>query len=221
MTELSIAQEYLLCSLNEKGKLPVMSTEVPACILAGGLIELMVSGCIRTGEKNTVQIADGTAESPVYLASLKDFINQLQQVKLEKIAREYCFSFTGKRMNTLVTDIGNSLAGAGCVTVQAGGFLAGKPSFVPNPEAVDKVIQKIRAEMLESGAMTDETVALVGLLEKSSRIKRYFSSYEAGQLKERLKEIRETSSNRMIKQMVDYIDSMIAVIAVITSTSAH
>jgi hypothetical protein len=216
MTELSIAQEYLLCSLNEKGKLPMISTEVPACILAGGLIELMVSGCIRI-EGKTVQIAGEPAGDQVYLKSLYDFISQAKQATLEKIAREYCLSFTGKRMNMLVTDIGNSLAGAGCVTSLAGGFLAGKPSFVPNPEAVDKVIQKIRAEMLESGAMTDETVALVSLLEKSSRIKRYFSGYEAGQLNARLKEIRETSPNRMIRQMMEYIDSMIAVIAVIAA----
>ncbi len=219
MTELSIAQEYLLCSLNEKGKLPVMSTEVPACILAGGLIELMVSGCIQM-EGKTVQIAGEPAESQAYLKSLYGFISQLKQAKLEKIAGEYCLSFTGKRMNTLVTDIGNSLAGAGCVSIHEGGFLSGRPSFVPSHDAVDKVIQKVRAEMLESGAMTDETTALTSLLEKSHQIKRYFSSYEAGQLNARLKEIRETSPNRMIKQMVEYIDSMIAVIAV-TAAAAH
>lgn len=216
MTELSIAQEYLLCSLNEKGKLPVISQEVMACILAGGLIELMASGCVRM-DGETVLAAGGEAECPEYLKSLHDYLIEINQTTLEKIVREYCLSFTGKRMNTLVTDIGNSLAVSGCVTVHEGGFLAGRPSFVPDPDAVDRVIQKIRAEMLESGGMADETVALVSLLEKGHQIKRYFSSYEAGQLKDRLKEIRETSSNRMIKQMVDHIDTMIAVIAAIAA----
>lgn len=117
----------------------------------------------------------------------------------------------------MVTDIGNSLAGRACVTPEKGGILAGKPRFIPNPVEVDKVIQKIRAEMLESGEMTDETIALVSLLEESYQIKRYFSVYETDQLKARLKDIREAPSNQLVKQMVDYIDKMLAVIAVIAS----
>jgi hypothetical protein len=178
---------------------------------------MLAGGCIRADGKDTVQVTDDLPENQAYLKSLHDFLRQAGPVKLEKIARAYCLTLTGKWLNMLVEDIGNSLAGSGCVTAYAGGFLAGTSRFVPSSGAVDRVIQKIRAEMLESGAMADETVALVSLLEKSHRIKQYFSAYEAGQLKTRLKEIRETSPNQMIKQMVDYIDSMTAVIAVIAS----
>ena len=65
--------------------------------------------------------------------------------------------------------------------------------------------------------MADETVALVSLMEKSYRLKRYFSKYEARQLKARLREIRLTPSNQLVKQTVEYVDAMIAAIIVITS----
>lgn len=217
MKDLSITQEYLLCSLSAKGRLPVIGKEVPACILAGGLIELLVDGCIKIEEKKSVDIVGVLKDERGYLRSLYNWLGQCAPVKIEKIAREYCLTLTDKRLNELVTDIGNSLADRTCVTPEKGGILAGKPRFVPNPIEVDKVIQKIRAEMLESGDMADETVALVSLMEKSYQIKRYFSAYETGQLKARLKDIREAPANQLVKQMVDYIDKMIAIIAVIAA----
>ncbi len=217
MKDLSITQEYLLCSLSDKGRLPVIGKEVPACILAGGLIELLLDGCIKMTDKESVDIVGALNNEKGYLKSLYNWLYQYVPVKIEKIAREYCLTLTEKKMNELVTDIGNSLVDRDCVTNVKGGFLAGKPRFVPNPMEVEKIIQKIRAEILERGDMADETVALVGLLEKSYQIKRYFSAYETGQLKARLKEIREVPSNQLAKQMVDYIDRISAVIAVITA----
>ncbi|MCG9969589.1 GPP34 family phosphoprotein [Pelotomaculum terephthalicicum JT] len=82
------------------------------------------------------------------------------------------------------------------------------------------MIQKIRAELLENGTISDETVALVSLLEKSHQIKKYFSKYESEQLKARLKEIKEAPSNQLVKQMVDYVDMIIAVTAVAAISTA-
>lgn len=217
MKDLSVAQEFLLCSLDKKGKLPLIGKEVPACILASGLIELLIGCSIQMDEKNTVRVSGDLNAEQDYLKSLFEWLRQSKPMKLENIAREYCLTLTETKLNALVTDIGNLLAKKGCVVVQKGGFLAGRSRFVPDPAEVDKVIQKIRAEVLECGTMADETVALVSLLEKSHQIKKYFSSYEAEQLKTRLKEIREAPSNQLVKQMVDYVDRMIAVIAVIAS----
>lgn len=216
MKDLSIAQEYLLCSLNNKGKLPLVGKEVPACVLASGLIELLVGGCIQMDEKNMVYASGSFSEGPGYLKSLSEWIRKTHPVKIEKIAREYCMSLTEKNLSALVNDIGNSLADSDCVTIEKGTAFSSRNRFIPNPDEVDKVIQKIRADLLEDGAVPDETVALVSLLEKSYQIKKYFSSYEAKQLKERLKEIREAPSNKLVRQMVEYVDKLVALIAVIT-----
>lgn len=217
MKDLSITQEYSLCSLNEKGKLPALSKEIPVCVLASGLIELLASNCIQVDEKNKVCVIGNLNEGQVYLKSLFDWLNESKPMKIEKIAKEYTMTFTGKRLNALVTDVGNSLADRGCVTSEKGGIFGSKFCFIPNSDEVDKVIQKIRAELLESGTMSDETVALVSLLDKSNQVKKYFSKYESEHLKARLKEIKEDPSNQLVKQMMDYVDTIIAVIAVIST----
>lgn len=220
MKDLSIAQEYLLCAVSEKGKIPSISGEVPACILASGLIELMMSGLIGISGSKTINVIGEFSAEPGYLASLLARLKQTGTVNLDKIAQEYCLGLSTKKLNTLITDIGNSLADRGCVTVKKGGLLAGLPLFIPNPEEVDKVIQKIRAELLESGNISDETAALVSLLEKSGRIKQYFSPYEAKQLKARLQEIKETPANQIIKHMIEHIEAILTVI-IVASVSAH
>lgn len=219
MKALSITQEFLLCSLSEKGKLPVIGKEVSVCLLASGLIELLLNNCIQVDEKNTVNVIGDLDEKQGYLKSLFNRLSESGPVKIEKIAQEYCLGLTEKRLNMLIIDIGKSLEGLGCVTSEKSFFFKSKLRFVPNTDEVDKVIQKIRAELLENGPISDETVALVSLLEKSKQIKQYFSSYEAKQLKSRLKEIREAPTNQLIKQMVDYVDSLVTIITVTAATS--
>jgi hypothetical protein len=218
MKDLSITQEYMLCALSEKGRLPWIGREVSACLLAGAMIELLVAGCIRMDEKKKVLVTGKPGAEMGYLNSLFDWLNGPKALKLETVAQEICISFTDKRLTALVAGIGASLAERGCVSVEMNGFLSRRPRYVPKLAEVDKVIQKIRAEMLEDGVMTDETVALVSLLEKSSRIRMYFSRYEAKQLKDRLKEIKQAPSNQLIRQMIGYVETMMA--CLIASASA-
>jgi len=212
MKDLSVAQEYLLCSLTGQGKLPLLNNHVPGCVLAGGLIELLADGSVQIGEKDKISVTGDLGAERTYLRSLYEWLGKSGPVSLNKVAQTYCVTLTGRQINALVDDIGDSLVQNGCATPEMGGVFGKKRCFLPRPEAVDRVIQKIRAELLESGAIDEETVALVSLMEKSSQIKKYFSKYESDQLKARLKEIRQAPSSQMVKRIVDYIDKMIAVI---------
>lgn len=207
MKSLSIAQEYLLCSLNKKGNLPALSITIPVCVVASGLIELMMSNCIKLDENKKFTVINDLGPEQAYLRSLFDSLNKLKLLKIKEIVNEYNLAFTNKKLHGLVTDIGNSLALRDCVTVEKGGIFRNKLSFIPNSDEVDRVIQKIRAELLESGTVSDETIALVSLLDKSKQIENYFSRYESKQLKVRLKEIRKTSSNQLLKQMMDHVEA--------------
>lgn len=218
MKDLSLSQEYLLCSLSEKGKLPVFGKEVSVCILASALLEMLMDGCVQLHDKNKVSVMGALSDERPYLRSLYEWLCKPKPVTIEKLAQDYCMTLTDKRLNALIVDIGNSLAESGCVTVENGGVLAFKPRFIPNPDDVEIVIQRIRAELLENGEIADETVALVSLLQKGYQLNRYFSKYESGRLKARLKEIKETPSNQLVKRLVDYVDAIFAVI-VITSVT--
>ncbi|EHQ90511.1 GOLPH3/VPS74 family protein [Desulfosporosinus youngiae] len=207
MKNLSITQEYVLCSLNKKGNFPTLSIKIPVCVVASGLIELLLNNCIKIDENKKLCVISDLGAEQVYLKSLYDSLNKPKPIKIQEIALEYNLSFTSKKLNVLVADIGNSLADRDCVTPEKGGIFGNGFYFIPNPDEVDRVIQKIRAELLESGTVSDETIALVSLLEEGGQIKNYFSKYESEQLKVRLKEIKKAPSNQLLKQMLDYVDS--------------
>lgn len=216
MNELSIAQEYLLCTLNEKGKLPALNTEVPVCLTAGAILELMVEGCIAIENKKAC-VKKPLPQKLFYLQTLYDYVAEKPQT-LSKIAEEYNFTFLDKRLNTLLDDVGATLIQGGYAQSQQGGTFKKKDLVIPKKDAVEKVVQKIRAELLETGKMSEEVVALVCLLEKSGQIKRYFSAYEKKALKERLAEIKKDENNKVIGELVDTINDMMTVMIVIAAT---
>lgn len=214
MNDLTITQEYLLCSLNEKGSLPLLGTEIPICLLAGGIIELFQSQCVAFNEKKKIIITNDLNPNLLHLKSLYELIKNKKPMDVKKIAGEYAMSFSEKNIKNLVSDISESLSQKNCVNVESGGLFGNKTCHIPCTNEVDKIIQKVRAELLEEGNVSDETIALVSLLDNSLLLKKYFSKYETAQLKSRLKEIKESPSNQLVKQMVEYIDSiMIAIVA--------
>lgn len=215
MKDLSISQEYLLCILNEKGKLPALDFGIEVCILAGSLFDLIFSECVKIGDDKKIYI-DGELNSNLnHLKTLHTFIKESKPMKVDKLASEYIFSFNDKRKKQLINDIGNSLVDLGLATYEKGGFFANTDCYIPKKEYVDRIIESIRAELLELGNVSDDMIVLVSLLEKSNQIKRYFSAYEKNKLKARINEIKGTNAHKVVKEMVDYIDGLIAVFVAI------
>ena len=56
---------------------------------------------------------------------------------------------------------------------------------------------------------------LSGLLEKSGVIREYFSRYEQKEMKERLAAITKSPEGAMVKEMLDYVNSMLDTITVL------
>lgn len=221
MKDLSVSQSYLICTLNQNGRLPALTTESPVCLLAGALIDLIFANSLSVGKDKKICVTGELAEQHQYLNSLYTFIKESKPMKVDKLANEYEFAFSDKRSKLLFNDIGTSLVDLGYVTAENGGLLGKTPAFIPDTTIVDNVIQNIRTELLENGTVSDNIVALVSLMDKSNQIKKYFSKYEKDELKSRLKEIKDSDSNKMVKEMVDYIDSMMAIIAIIATNCGN
>lgn len=213
MKDLSVSQCYLICTLNKNGKLPALDTEIQVCLLAGGLIDLMFTKSVVLNENKKLCIIDELDAKVDYLNSLYIFIKESKPMKVDKLASEYNFSFSDKRLKLLIYDIGISLSNLGYVSAENGGLFGNTSCFIPNPKIVDNVIQNIRAELLEDGSLSEEIIALVSLMDQSNQIKRYFSKHEKYQLKARLKEIKDTDANKLVKEMMVYIETMVAIIA--------
>jgi hypothetical protein len=104
------------------------------------------------------------------------------------------------RSNTTAYSIRPSIAGGLSIS------FSNKTLFLPNSGETSKIVEKVRAEFLEKGEISNETVALSALLYKSGLIKNYFSKYEVNKLKERLEEIKKSEAGSLVKEMVDYIE---------------
>lgn len=212
MTKLSFTQEYLLCALTSKGTLPTLRyTEVASCLVAGGLLELLYSDIISI-EKNKLFVHKELPENQSYLKPLYASLQSKKPLKIEDVAAKYLFS-TSTLLNEFLKSISVPMVEQQAVHSESGGVFHNKPLYIPNQQAVEKVVEKIRAEFLEVGKVDDETLILGLLLYKSGLLKNYFSKFESETLKSRIEEMKEAEANSVIKKIVDYVDTMIAVIA--------
>lgn len=213
MKNLSFTQEFFLCALKPQGSTTLTgSVESSICLLAGTLLELLMDGYISIDDKKKVLIHKDLSSDKMYLAPIYKFIQSSKPMKVETIAEKYAFDF--KKPDELFRSVGSSLLEDGYVTKESSkGLFKNKVRFIPNESAVTKVVEKLRAEFLEQGEISDEVVVLGALLNKSRLIKKYFSKYEVQKLNERLKEIKQSEAGILVKQMVDYIDTWIVIIS--------
>lgn len=210
MKDLNLIQKYLICAVNEKGKLTSFSIEKGICFLAGGLLQLQLDECIAV-EKKLITVTAPLPEKSSNLKPLYDYLNKPKPVKLEKLLEAYHFSFGNKRVCELLDSVGASLAEMGLSETTKAGLFSGRKGCLPKEETITGVVDQMRAELLEEGEVTEDTLALTALLEKSGLLKGYFSKFEQKQLKGRLAEIKNSKTAMLIRQMVDYIELLITV----------
>lgn len=219
MRDLSITQEYLICTLNKKGALPSANPKAGICMIIGGLLEMQMEKCISMEDKKVIVSAE-LPEHMSYLKPLYDVINQKKPMKAQKVVETYYASFTGKKLNMLLDALLDQLKSADAVEPVKTGLLCNKEAFAPKKEAVTGVIEKIRAELLEDGDVSEDVIALTVLLDKSGQLKEYFSKYEQKELKEKLEVIRKSEAGTTVKELLWYIDSLDASIMISTMISS-
>lgn len=224
MKDLTLTQEYFICAVNDKGKLSSFNVDRLVCLLASGMLELQLSGCISidggkkrilSGSGKSVSVTRPLPEEKEFLRPLYDYLNQGKPVKMEKLLEDYHYSFSGKRLNSLIDSIGESLAEEGLAQAADAGLFEGVRRFLPTKDAINRVVDLVRSELLEEGEVTEDIAALVILLEKSGVIREYFSRYEQKEMKERLAAITKSPEGAMVKEMLDYVNSMLDTIAVL------
>lgn len=213
MKDLSITQQYFICAVNRKGTLSEFHTEKLVCFIAAGLLEMQLDACISI-DKKLVRVTGDLPAGKGCLKPLYDFINQPQAVKIEKILEAYSFSISNKRLYGLIQSVGASLVGMGIAEEAKAGIFGNKTSYTPKTEAINSVVDMMRAEFFEDGEISQEAAALAILLEKSNNLKPYFSDFERKEMKPKLKRLLDTPDGRIVKSMVEYIETLTAIIAI-------
>jgi len=83
--------------------------------------------------------------------------------------------------------------------------------YVPSDASKDRIVRRIRAELLESGPVTRQTALLTMMLETGKLLKGYFSDYERNALEKRLRELQDEQdgqwkSIRQIRKAIEEMD---------------
>ncbi|MCL2783384.1 MAG: GPP34 family phosphoprotein [Propionibacteriaceae bacterium] len=212
MSDLSFTQEYYLCAVNSKGNSPLDGGEFTACLVVGDIMEMLGQGLISKDEKSRFYAAKPWDDSLPYAKPMYDAI---ASSKKPRSASDFLFELSFKQISSLSSSIGTSLVAAGDADeLDNQGLFKNKTKYVPKPEAVTRVIEKVRAEFLEDGRMSDETVCLTALLDAGNLIHHYFSEVEARSVKNRLAEIRESETYSAVKEILDTITALIIIITV-------
>ena len=216
MRDLSITQEYMICTVNNKGALPAANPKAGVCLVVGGLLELQLEQCISMDDKKVVTVCAELPERMFYLKPLYDVIHQGKPMKAQKIVETYVSSFTSKKLNMLLDALMESLKAADVVEPVKAGLFGNKEGYAPKKEVITGIIEKIRAELLEDGELSEDILALTILLDKSGQLKEYFSKFEQKELKGKLNAIRKSK----VKDLLWYIDSLDASIMISTMISS-
>lgn len=210
MDRKTIAQEYLILAVNEKGKLSLINgTEAKTGMVVAGIMDLLLGNVIKI-EKKKIEVV---GELPAKLANLTTLYKYLLEKNrtITKVLEDYTISFTDARLKQLVSDTGNSLIALGAASEEKGGLLGGKTLFVPSEEWKESLIDSLKTEVMQKETISLYDLVLISLLKETKILKQYFLINETSIFKEKLQNINDNPDSKMVKEMIGYINEVLAV----------
>lgn len=216
MKNLTPTQEFTLCALDEKGNLSnLKQVEISVCLLASMFYEMLEAKNIAFNEKKKLIALSQPDTSKLYLTFLYQKI-QKKPISVSNLSETYIFSITKNFEEEILSPLLDELAAIDTLEIQKqDGFLGTKSLYIPDTKTVNTIIEKVRAEFLEDGSISDETLVLGVLLQHSGLLKRYFSKYENDKLKERIKDLNQSEIYSLVKKLLDEIILIISVISIL------
>lgn len=215
MEKLSIMQQYVVCAVNEKGKISSLDQKRMICLIVAGLLELQMDECIVIAEKKISSKKKPEREKR-YLKPLYEYICEKEPVKVDKVVNEFYMSLTGKPFAELLDGVMASLRAQGLTEKVPSGIFGNKENLAPTEKAVDAVVKNLRAELLAEEPVTGETAALVLLLDKGGCLKEYFSKDEMKAMKDELKVLADSKEGKLVADVIQQIEGILTAVTVVT-----
>ncbi|ADE72421.1 MULTISPECIES: GOLPH3/VPS74 family protein [Priestia] len=210
MKNIEVSQKYLLLVLNDKGGVaPIGSLRIRAFMVASGILELVLDDIVSLSD-NQVTVKQELPSDKEYLRSIYNKISTEKSIHLKKLGRE----LISKRelFKELFNSVGDSLVELDVVTKTNGGILGQSSHYIGSENSKKQIVEQMRAELLEEGPVTTDTVVLSSLLIGSRTLKNYFSKFEDKDLNDKLTMLRKDTRNKEIFALIDSISHTITTI---------
>lgn len=223
MRELSFAEEYALCVLKHKGKQSALYTnEYSVCIIAACLLQMLTDNVINLDNNGKLFVIGELSGSKPYLKTIYDVIASGKPKKAKVLVEDYVFSISSKPLKLIVDGVIEALISNECIEIETkAGLFKEKTIYHANEKIVNIIIERIRAEFLVGGNISDETTILAALLLESKILKKYFSNDETKQLTGRIKQIKNSDARSFVKEILDDIETMMVVILVAANSVSN
>ena len=221
MNQVTITEKYALCMLKEKGKLE--DSEVKPHLLVSMIVEMMLDGNLEITDKNKVKITSDLPITP-YNKQLYEIIGEMKkdEVPLKTLLTSLCNEWPEKKMKAIVALFKDSMEKKDLIRLEhKKGLFGEKEVIVINEKQLDHIVEEVRSEFLEKGALTDDLVLLGALLNSTKFLKSIFTKYEKNALNSRLKEIKDTEIAEKVKVARSVIDDMAAMLIAIVVTTIN
>jgi len=188
----TLAQEFVLLASDfetHKQRRP-MRSYLQTYVLGAILIELLSEEVIRVGHKGKLVVIQNEYDGDEAALLMVQNLKQSSKTMKEWIQSLYSWRKDSARLFQLVV---NPLVLGGYLKEEKYRkmFLFQATRYVPLTKYKDRIIQRIRAELLENGPITQQTALLTMMLEMSKLLRSYFSEYEQIELKKSVQRLHE------------------------------
>jgi hypothetical protein len=196
LDELKLEEEYMLAVTNspQSNKLHLQRSYMQVYTIGAAIIEMLLEGQLRLNDAQKIEIVGFAATQP----SRQPLMATIAAAKRPRKMKDWITHFMnhGGQRNTVFDALIASLRQSGLVSQEYYKILWIFPAtrFAADTRNKDRVIQGLRAEMLEDGPISLQTSSLAMLLEASKQLQHYFSDYERREMQNRLKELQTEQS---------------------------
>lgn len=213
MKDLDIAQEFLMIALDKDVKKEgFFEFKNPICVVMSAFWELLTAEVIKKDKNNKIIISRKLDSDKVYLNYIYNAITNEKPKTIKKWIEYYALSLSTKEMKEIVLSVTESLVDIGYIeSKKKQGIFKEKTNYEVHNSYVTPIVERIRAEFLEEGDLTEETIFLASLLYKCQILKNFFSKYESDIVKQRLSILKKSEYYPLVKEILDGVDAIIIV----------
>ncbi len=214
MKDISTAEAYFLCAVQQKGKIFGHDDSKIACLMSAVFDEMKKSGLIEiTGTKLSIA---GQGEIPAncspYLTPVYDHLRETESLELKHIMQDYNSGWSDRRLNALTTAIGTGLAERGFVTRAKLGLFNGRVYFMPYKTAVPSLAAELLVNILYQSPIPAGDGFLWILLEKSSCIPKDFSDMHLHEINERVLSAIQDTNGQELSRLNHFTEQLLSMV---------
>lgn len=200
LKDLSIPQQFALLALDhDTNKLKsIFRMHIQLYTVMACFLELSINDKIKFEDNEIITVTSSTPVGEKYLDRLLQIISDEKPRKIQKWASY--FYYKQKEIYNLVIE---SLVNQGILEMKGSDIL----NIIPVKKYTDitnernRIVEKIRAELLEAGKLEEHMIALALFLNAKNLLKDYFSDFENKALKQRLAALRNEEIYRKVKSI--------------------